>query len=211
MSVTDTLLAVPCCQGGAGRYHTLHRFSAERERKDNASTLNDEHRWTAKTQGDMSPYTALSHKTVHLSTFRTPTGDQSPYHQPLLFSTHLLPPPSLTYHSAPPTSPPSVTSLSPPTSPSHLAAIYVVRLSCVLALLHGGEDVVEQSMALPPFGSGSSSNHMHLQREGRWKEGERDQEGGQRWGEEVQAEASPAGSPYLPGGKGRVQGGVRCG
>ena len=52
---------------------------------------------------------------------------------------------------------------------------------------------------------------MHLQREGRWKEGERDQEGGQRWGEEVQAEASPAGSPYLPGGKGRVQGGVGVG
>ena len=90
MSVTDTLLAVPCCQGGAGRCHTLHRFATEREREDNASALHAhtyKHRWTAKTQGDMLPYTD----------FLAPT-DQSPSHQPLLPSTHLLPPRSLTYH-----------------------------------------------------------------------------------------------------------------
>ena len=114
MSVTDTLLAVPCCQGGAGRYHTLHRFAAEREREDNASALHAhtyKHRWTAKTQGDMLPYTD----------FLAPT-DQSPSHQSLLPSTHLLPPPSLTYHQ--PFSPshqsfrPSPTTQPHPTSPT---------------------------------------------------------------------------------------------
>ena len=145
MSVTDTLLAVPCCQGGTGQYHTLHRFDAEREREDNAGTPHAhtyKRRWTAKTQGDMLPYTD----------FLTPT-DQSPSHQPLLPSAHLLPLrpqprlspshksyPSLITH-------PSLISLSP--SLPHLAGLHVVWLLCVLALLHGGQDAVEQSMALP--------------------------------------------------------------
>ena len=138
MSVTDTLLAVPCCQGGAGQYHTLHRFAAEREREEMLvhcmHIRTYKHRWTAKTQGDMLSYTALSHNTVYLSIPFSPicmpsqvrTPPTSPSFLQLIYpslpplsTTQPLPPvlPLLTHrHSAPPTSP---STPQPSLSPSH--------------------------------------------------------------------------------------------
>ena len=121
------------------------------------------------------PLRLLTHHSAPISPApSSPHSSLSPYiTSPFISSliTHPLPPlslsPSLTNHSASPTSPPiRHSSLSPshqplplltrhsapPTSPSSLypaLSPYVVWLSCVLALLHGGEDAVEQSMAFP--------------------------------------------------------------
>ena len=91
------------------------------------------HRWTAKTQGDMLLYTALSHNTVYLTIPFSPNCMPSQVRAlptspsflqliypslPPLSTTQPLPPvlPLLTHHhSAPPTSPVR----HPPLSPSH--------------------------------------------------------------------------------------------
>ena len=140
MSVTDTLLAVPCCQGGAGQYHTLHRFAAEREREENASALLHAHTYVpTNTDGQqrhrVTCYcTQLFLTTVYLSIPFSPNCmpsqvralPTSPSFLQLIYpslpplpTTQPLPPvlPLLTHHhSAPPTSP---STPQPSLSPSH--------------------------------------------------------------------------------------------
>ena len=132
--MADTFMSLPCCQGGAEQYHTLHR----KEKKDNVSTL------LACTQAVLLGSTVAGqqfminsplHNTFHLSIPFSPNSTSgSSVHSKvfmcILHSCHSPPHQLLPPSHAPPICP-SFTCL--PTSPSLPSPCWPL---CYLALVH---------------------------------------------------------------------------